>query len=65
VTAMDDGAPSWATLVWTARRILAQHREPPADGRLTGRCAQCGPDGCEQVAWAGSVLERLPDGATS
>jgi hypothetical protein len=56
---MDDGPVSTATLLWTARRILAQHDEPPSDSRATGECAQCTEAGCGQVEWAMLTLSRL------
>lgn len=45
-------------LLWAANRTVAMHSEAPSESRpWAGRCAACGPDGCEQLQWAFGFLE--------
>ncbi|MEU8282979.1 hypothetical protein AB0C01_01305 [Micromonospora sp. NPDC048905] len=48
---MDDGPVTPALLIWTAQRVINQHRKPPS------RCAQCQDDGCEMLTWARNALK--------
>ncbi|MER6594164.1 hypothetical protein ABT214_20415 [Micromonospora purpureochromogenes] len=54
---MDDGPITPALVVWTAKRVITQHSEPPSEHRVTGRCKQCRDDGCGMLDWARGVLK--------
>ncbi|MFF5172998.1 hypothetical protein ACFY3U_10225 [Micromonospora sp. NPDC000089] len=53
---MDDGPITPALVIWTAQRVVTQHREPPNAHRATGRCAQCRDARCDMLDWAREVL---------
>ncbi|MET8256817.1 hypothetical protein [Micromonospora sp. NPDC005205] len=54
---MDDGPVTPALVLWTAKRVITQHREPAQDARATGRCAQCRDAGCDMLNWAIGVVK--------
>ncbi|WP_326562051.1 hypothetical protein [Micromonospora sp. NBC_01796] len=54
-----DAPPATPSLVlWAARRVFLMHTEPTEVNRSTGSCKQCRPEGCEMLAWAGTILRE-------
>lgn len=54
---MDDGPITPALVLWTAKRVITQHAEPPSEHRATGRCAQCRDGECGMLSWAVGVVK--------
>lgn len=54
---VDDGPVTPALVLWTAKRVITQHREPAQESRATGRCAQCRDGGCSMLTWAIGVVK--------
>ena len=55
-----NGIVSRASLVWAAQQVVRQHHEPASEDRETGRCAQCGDEGCQLLWWAMTLLRIEP-----
>ncbi|GAB3185878.1 hypothetical protein FHX75_13506 [Micromonospora palomenae] len=54
---MDDGPITPALVLWTAKRVITQHREPASDHRAAGRCAVCRDGGCDMLTWARDAIK--------
>ena len=49
------------TIRWAAERVLDMHVEQPEADRVTGRCAQCQPNGrCDLLHWARRAVTETP-----
>ncbi|GAA4581527.1 hypothetical protein GCM10023176_62310 [Micromonospora coerulea] len=55
---IDDGPITPALVLWTAKRVIMAHSEPPNPHRATGRCIQCRDNGCDMLSWAIGVLRE-------
>jgi len=61
--AVDYGLVDPDAIQWAAQQVIRQHDEPADPHRTTGRCAQCGEEGCRMLTWARLTLGIATSGA--